>query len=177
MARSAKEIADMLGRLQEYYAAVSTALVLLNDDDVLRLLRAKGYDPGSTIRLGRRDNSYYEGIKLWDAIHSVRRNAGFNLDFLGSLFMTTLSWVGDELSKNGYFDKTPELELFRHLRNGISHGNTFNLLNGEPRRPAKFKRFDITSALHGKNVLFEFMSTGDLFDLFDHVKAHLRTLP
>src|SRR5437899_12606447 len=131
MARPAKEIADMLGRLQDYYAAVSTALVLLNDDDVLRLLQAKGYDPGSTIRLGRRDNSYYEGIRLWHAIHSVRRNAGFNLDFLGSLFMTTLSWVGDELSKNGYFDKTPE--LVRHLRNGISHGNTFNLFNGDPR--------------------------------------------
>jgi hypothetical protein len=177
MAKSAKEIADMLERLQDYYAAVSTALVLLNDDEVLRLLQAKGYDPGSTIRLGRRDNSYYEGIKLWDAIHSVRGNAGFNLDFLGSFFMTTLSWVGDELRKNGYFDKTSELELFRHLRNGISHGNTFNLLNGEPRRPARFKGFEITPALHGQNVLFEFMSTGDLFDLFDHVKAHLRTLP
>jgi hypothetical protein len=177
VARSAKEIADMIQRLQDYYVAVSTALVFLNDDDALRLLQAKGYDPGSTIRLGRRDNSYYEGIKLWDAIHSVRGNAGFNLDFLGSLFMTTLSWVGDELSKNGYFDKSPESELFRHLRNGISHGNTFNLLNGEPRRPARFKGFEITPALHGQGVLFEFMSTGDLFDLFDHVKAHLRSLP
>lgn len=177
MARSAEEIADMLQRLQDYYAAISTALIFLNDDDALRLLQAKGYDPGSTVRLGRRDNSYYEGIKLWDAIHSVRGNAGFNLDFLGSLFMTILSWVGDELSKNGYFDKSPELELFRHLRNGISHGNTFNLLNGEPRRPATFKGFEITSALHGQGVLFGFMSTGDLFDLFDHVKAHLRSLP
>jgi hypothetical protein len=177
MARTAKEIADMLDRLQQYYAAISTALVVLNDNDVLGLLQAKGYDPGSTIRLGRRDNSYYEGIKLWDAIHSVRGNAGFNLDFLGSQLMTILSWVGDELSKNGYFNKTPELELFRHLRNGISHGNTFNLLNGEPKRPAKFKSFEITPALHGQNVLFQFMSTGDLFDLFDHVKAHLRSLP
>ena len=99
MARSAKDIADMLQRLQDYYAAVSTALIFLNDDDALRLLQAKGYDPGSTIRLGRRDDSYYEGIKIWDAIHSVRGNAGFNLDFLGSLFMTALSWTGDELSK------------------------------------------------------------------------------
>jgi hypothetical protein len=177
MARSAKEIADMLGRLQDYYTAVSTALVFLNDDDALRLLQAKGYDPGSTIRLGRKDNSYYEGIKLWDAIHSVRGNAGFNLDFLGILCMITLSWVGDELSKHGYFDKTPELELFRHLRNGISHGNVFNLGKGEPKQPAKFKRFEITPALHGQSVLFEFMNTGDLFDLFDHVKAHLRGLP
>jgi hypothetical protein len=177
MARTGREIADMLERLQAYYAAISTAIVFLNDDDVLRLLQAKGYDPGSTIRLGRRDNSYYEGIKLWDSIRAVRGSAGFNLDFLGSQIMTILSWVGDELSKNSYFDKAPELELFRHLRNGISHGNTFNLLNGEPRRPAKFKNFEIAPALHGQPVLFEFMSTGDLFDLFDHVKAHLRSLP
>ena len=91
--------------------------------------------------------------------------------------MTALSWTGDELSKNGYFDKAPVLELFRHLRNGISHGNKFHLVNGEPRRPAKFKGFEITPAVHGQGVLFEFMSTGDLFDLFDEVKSHLRSLP
>ena len=178
MARSAKEIADMLQRLQDSYATVSTALVFLNDDDALRLLQEKGYYPGSTIRLGRRDDSYYEGIKLWDAIHSVRGSAGFNLDFLKSLFMTTLSWVGDELTAKGYFDKTPELEFFRHLRNGISHGNRFNLIRfNEPIRLARFKGFEVTAALDGQPVLFEFISTGDLFDMFDHVKAHLRALP
>jgi len=177
MARTAKEIADMLERLQATYAAISTTLILLNNDDILNLLQSKGYDPGSTIRLGRRDGTYYEGIRLWDSIHTVRGSAGFNLDFLGSQFMTILSWVGDELSKNQYFDKTSELEFFRHLRNGISHGNTFNLVNGEPRRKAKFKTFEIVPKLHGSAVLFEFISTGDLFDLFDHIKTHLRALP
>lgn len=177
MAKSSREIADMIERLLEYYAAMSTTLILLNDDDILKLLEAKGYDRGSTIRLGRRNNSYYEGIDFWQSIHAVRGKSGFNLDFLGGLMMTILSWVGDELAKNQYFDKTPELEFFRHLRNGISHGNFFNLLNGEPRRPAAFKLFEINAKHHGQNVLFEFISTGDLFDLFDHVKSHLRTLP
>lgn len=86
---SAKEIADMLDRLQATHAATSTALILLNDDDILRLLAGKGYDPCSTMRLGRRDNSYYEGIKMWDSIYRVWKNAGFNLDYLGSQFMTT----------------------------------------------------------------------------------------
>ena len=177
MARTAAEIADMIDRLQQYFAAISTSLIMLNDDDMLRFFNSIGYDEGSKIKLGRRDNSYYRNINLWDAIRSVKGSSGFNLDFLGIQLMTILSWVGDELSSNQYFDKTPELELFRHLRNGISHGNTFNLQHGEPRRPAAFKGFQITPALHGQNVLFQFMSTGDLFDLFDHVKAHLRSLP
>lgn len=91
--------------------------------------------------------------------------------------MTIISWVGDELSNNGYFDKTPELEFFRHLRNGISHGNKFSFKNDEPTRLAKFKGFEITKVIQGKTVLFEFISTGDLFDLFDHIKTHLRALP
>lgn len=167
----------MLDRLQATYAAVLTALLLLNDNNVLSLLQAKGLDPGSSIGLRRRDNTYYKGIDLWDSIRAVQGNAGFNLDYLRSQFMTILSWVGDELCKKHYFDKSSELEFFRHLRNGISHGNAFHLLNGEPRRPAKFKGLEITQALHGKQVLFEFISSGDLLDLFDHTKAHLRSLP
>jgi hypothetical protein len=172
----AKEIADLIDNLQATYAAISTSLLLLNFEESLQLLEAKGFDPDSTVNLGRRDNTKYTGIKLWDSIRLVRRNPNFNLNYLGYIFMTDLSWVGHELSKNHYFDKTPELEFFRHLRNGISHGNTFNLLNGEPRHPAKFNTFEITQVLHGQPVLFEFISTGDLFDLFDNIKSHLRTL-
>ena len=176
MARTAKEIAEMIDRLQQYYAAISTTLLMLNNDDLLRSLHATGHEKGSTIRLGRKDNSHYENINMWDSIQAVKGNSAFNLDFLRSQLMIIMSWVGHELSSNKYICKTPELEFFRHLRNGISHGNTFKLLNGEPHQPATFKAFEVTSALNGKQVLFEFMSPGDLFDLFDHVKGHLRTL-
>ena len=90
--------------------------------------------------------------------------------------MTGISWIGHELSLRSYFDKSPELEFFRHLRNGISHGNRFHFKSGEPKRPARFRAFNMTPALHGQAVLFEYMSTGDVFDLLDHVKAHLRKL-
>lgn len=88
MPLTAREIADLVERLQATYAATSTALVLLNDPQLEELLTARGYDKGSTIRMGRRDNTYYEGINLWDSIYLVRGNNQFNLDFLGSLFMT-----------------------------------------------------------------------------------------
>jgi hypothetical protein len=174
---NAHEIADLIDNLQATYASYSTALLLLNFDETLQLLELKGFDPGSTVNLGRRNNTKYSGIRLWDSIKLVRGSSNFNLNYLGSIFMIDLSWIGHELSLNHYFDQTPELELFRHLRNGISHGNTFNLLNGEPRRLARFNTFEITPALHGQPVLFEFISTGDLFDLFDQIKSHLRSLP
>ncbi len=176
MARTPGEIAIMLDRLQGYFAAVTTGILLLNDEAALQLLSRNGYDPGARVRLGRSDNSYYEGIPFWDSIRAVRGNSGFNLDYLGSQLMTILTWVGDELSRNNYFDRTPELEFFRHLRNAVSHGNLFHFAKGEPKRPARFKGFEITPALHGRAFLFEYMGAGDLFDLFDHVKAHLRTL-
>jgi hypothetical protein len=172
-----REVADLLDRLQATYVATSTAIILLNDDQILQLLTAKGFDIGTTIRLGRRDNTYYEGIRLWDSIQLVRNNPGFNLDFLGSQLMVILSWIGDKLSENGYFDKSPELEFVRHVRNGIAHGNRFNFLHGEPRRPARFRDSEITPALEGTPVLFEFLSTGDVFDLLDYIKEHLRALP
>jgi hypothetical protein len=88
--------------------------------------------------------------------------------------------LGDELDNVGYGDHGPDLELLRHLRNGIAHGNRFNLLHGEPRRPAHFTgaagllrdgvtsvtsgtTFEITPALNRQPVLFDFMGPGDLW--------------
>lgn len=173
---TALEIADLIDRLQATYAAWSAALFLSNDDQVLQMLVKKGFDPDSTVRLGRQDNTYYDRIRVWDSINLIRGNSQFNLDFLNSMFMTTLCWVGNELKKNKYFDKTPELEFFRHLRNGVSHGNRFNFQGKEPRLKSEFKGFKITRDLEGQAVLFKFMSTGDLFDLFDVIKAQLRAI-
>ena len=37
--------------------------------------------------------------------------------------------LGDRLERNAYFDHAPELELVYHLRNGIAHGNRFEIHN------------------------------------------------
>lgn len=168
----------MIDRLRSYYVAASFGVLLLNDDDVLRLVESKGYDMGSRVILGRRDGTYHDTLPdLWTSITTVRGNPGFNLDFLGALLMIAVSWAGNELSNNAYFDKTPELEFFRHLRNAVSHGNRWHFTGAEPRRPAAFGLFTLTAALHGQDgVLFEVMSTGDVADLLEHTAVHLRTL-
>ena len=93
--------------------------------------------------------------------------------------------VGDALKKDDYFDHAPELELLRHLRNGVAHGNTFRidqkLLKKHPahNQLASIRGyyndtvFEITPALHNQPVLFEFMGPGDILDLLMSVSMYL----
>jgi hypothetical protein len=104
----------------------------------------------------------------------------------------TLLTLGDELARESYFDTGPDLEFVRHLRNGIAHGNQFNLRRGEPRRPAHFtgpdrrgmpdgkitppgqaNTFEITPGLHGQKVLFDFVGPGDISDLLLFISVRL----
>ena len=99
----------------------------------------------------------------------------------------SLLGLGDTLKEHGYFDHAPILELVYHLRNGIAHGNRFNLTSiGLERlkkypahsRDAWFSRtaFEIAPSLNGQIVLFDFMHAGDILDLLSSVGAHLRDL-
>jgi len=96
--------------------------------------------------------------------------------------------LGDALARSNYFDRAPHLELVRHLRNGVSHGNRFRI--DDPQKLAKYPAhnlfapvkspvgtsFEITGAVDGKPVMFEFMGPGDIVDLFMSVEVHLFTL-
>jgi hypothetical protein len=95
--------------------------------------------------------------------------------------------LGDALNEQDYFDHAPILELVYHLRNGIAHGNRFNLttsglnrLNDYPahNRDAWFRKmiFEITPRVNGQKILFEFMDAGDVLDLLSSVRAHLSEL-
>lgn len=173
MPRSPDEIVEMIDQLKASYVATSMGLLALNDPGLSELLLRWGLDPGSTVRLGRKDNSYYDGLDVYSALGIARGNPAFNLNFMGGLITTAVSWIGAELDANRYFDRSPELEFFRHIRNGVSHGNRFHFRNREPRRPAMFATFELDASLHGQNILFEYMSTGDVFDLFDEIRNQL----
>ena len=83
--------------------------------------------------------------------------------------------------------------MVRHLRNGIAHGNRFQLRRNEPgmsahftgpekglqsdgttllpRSPTNF--FEITRELQGTQVLFGFIGPGDLCELFTYIGVRL----
>lgn len=58
-------------------------------------------------------------------------------------------------SVKGQNDHSPEFEFFRHIRNACSHNNTFNFMNGEPRRRAEWRGLVIDdSQKNQSNPLF-----------------------
>ena len=93
--------------------------------------------------------------------------------------------VGDALKEHDYFGHAPLFELVRHLRNGIAHGNRFDIrypddLEKYPahNRDADYRGpnsslFEITADRDGEPVLFEFMGAGDVLDLLHSVGARL----
>jgi hypothetical protein len=96
--------------------------------------------------------------------------------------------LADALDRKGYFDRAPHLELVKHLRNGISHGNRFRIdslqkLAAYPahnflasvRSPAGTS-FEITAATQGTTVMFDFMGPADFIDLFMSVEVHMFSL-
>jgi hypothetical protein len=94
--------------------------------------------------------------------------------------------IGDALSNITpyYLSRAPLLELLFHLRNGVAHGNKFNLTkkglrrlheydahNGEAQ--IKTRMFQIRPTLKGQSMLFDFMGPGDFLDLLQSVEVYL----
>ena len=86
-----------------------------------------------------------------------------------------------------YFGHVPEFEMIYHLRNGVAHGNRFNITrkgrerlkdwpahNSETAIKSDVRTFyEITPALNGQNILFDYMSVADLLDVFWSVAHRL----
>ena len=136
----------------------------------------------------------------------VRRRDGTSHAFDFKIFMTKVTdplladdfkrvWptgaliaLGDALAAENYFDQAPILEMVYHLRNGVAHGNRFAITNLDrlKKYPAHTHdadikgdgkvAFEITPALNGKEVLFDFMEPGDVLDVLMSVGMYLRRL-
>jgi hypothetical protein len=182
MKPGAQRVVDLTEGLQDFYVLAGTGLIFVGRDDWPNLLAGAGLDEGSTVRLGRRHgDSYYEGLDIYDAFRA-RHGSGFNLDFLGVLAGSLILTVGDAAIREHVQDKSEVMQFLRHARHAVAHGNRFNLSTGEPKMPAVLRRateqggdLEIDASLNGDEFLLQFMSTGDVMDLLDAVKAHVST--
>ncbi len=169
-------IAERIKVAREVFVGTQSFLYMLNRDDFFQAMKAHLFPNIDTnLNLGRvgRDTPY-SIPNYGPLIEQLRGNPQFNIDYMGLLLQSMVIQIGDMLSKNGYFEKAPELEFYRHLRNALGHGNRFHFLPGEPKRLARFQNREITIALQGSQVFFNFMGPGDVFELWEHIEGHLR---
>jgi hypothetical protein len=171
---------DMARGFAAHDAAINVVPQLLRDGNTfVRLIRMY---PTSSVE--RKDGSKWS-YDTQDAVGSAVWDQAI-IKELPLVWLTgALLAVGDALERNGYFDRAPELELIRHLRNGIAHGNRFHI-----RDPEKLKKypahnrdgyhngtiFKITPELDGQPVLFDFIGAGDVLDLLHSVGHHLKQM-
>jgi hypothetical protein len=77
-------------------------------------------------------------------------------------------------------DVSPEFEVLRHLRNAASHRNRFHFMRGEPKRPAKWRTFEIDhtrkndqNPLHGTACFGTRFGPADLLLLLSEIECKL----
>jgi len=175
--RAAAKVAQLARNMAEGYAAHIAAIRIaprVNDQALLQMIA----DYPSDFVL-RKDGTFDTPDALGSAIANQEIAAELPRVWLTGSLLT----VGDALKDNGYFDRAPELELVRHLRNGIAHGNRFDIrypdeLTKYPahNRDTAFRTttvFEVTPALDGQPVLFDFMEAGDVLDLLCSAALHL----
>jgi hypothetical protein len=180
------EIGRLAHRMAQGYYAHTAAIEVARDP------RSKSL--ASTILQGKNGQPVSVGYIVRN--DSTKHTFDFNyyLDYLNHQTMGddlartwlvgSLLTLGDALAEQEYFDRAPILELLYHLRNGIAHGNKFNIDNGGLKRlkkyPAhnkmakvKISEFEISESLNGRPVLFDFMGPGDVLDLLQSIEIHL----
>jgi len=171
-----------------YYAFLVAHLVAVNPQSINSLPPAKvlGEDPTGEIK--RKDGSAHV-LNLRHYLDLLREDQDLQAELLRAWAMGALLTIGDQLAAHLYFDRAPLLELVYHLRNGVAHGNRFNITSAGVTRlachpahnrsaviksPAGFT-FEILPTLTGP-VLFDFIGPADVIDLLQSVEVHLSAL-
>ena len=107
-------------------------------------------------------------------IDEIAKEIVSNFTYLSSFVMQSASNVlilAHELCKDKpYHDLSEIWEFLRHCRNAAAHGGSFNLRHGEPRRPAKWGKFEINPMLQDTPLFKEknkqgLISPGDVVRL------------
>lgn len=179
-------VAQLAHRLASgYYAFLVAHLVAVNPLSINSLPPAKVLGTNPTGEIKRKDGTFHT-LDLRFYLDLLREDQSLQGHFLRTWAMGALLMLGDELGAHDYFDQAPILELVYHLRNGIAHGNKFNINRWGKDRLAKHEAhnrhaavrsplgtvYEITPNLTGP-VLFEFIGAADVIDLLQSVEIYL----
>jgi hypothetical protein len=97
--------------------------------------------------------SEFQGGTIDVDVHKMATEIAGNANYLLASFMKSagsLLIVAHEISKDKrWHDRGPLWEFLRHCRNAAAHGGSFNLLHGEPRRPATWGSLQIKAGMQG----------------------------
>ncbi len=108
--------------------------------------------------------SEYQDSSITIDIDDIARDVVANHLYLLASTMRAAGGVlilAHELSKDAaWHDAGPLWEFLRHCRNAAAHGGSFNLLHGEPRRPASWGSFVITPQLQGTSLFKDAAGAG-----------------
>ena len=179
-------VSQLAGRLARgYYSFLVAHHVAVNPISINSLPPSKflGEDPIGEIK--RKDGSFHT-LNLRFYLDVLREDQRLQGDFLRTWATGALLMLGDALANHSYFDQAPLLELVRHLRNGLAHGNRFNIDDRGRKRLARFEAhnraapvrsplgtvFEITPNLSGP-VLFDFLGAADVIDLLQSIEISL----
>ncbi|MBN3798491.1 hypothetical protein [Burkholderia sp. Ac-20392] len=179
VARTAHRLAD------GYYAFLVAHYVAVNPLSINSLPPAKTLGGSQTGEINRKDGTHHT-LDLRFYLDLLREDHDLQGNFLRTWATGALLMLGDELGAYGYFDQAPILELVYHLRNGLAHGNQFNITDGGKKRlekhPAHNRNAAVKSPLGtvyeimpvlGGPVLFDFLGAADVIDILQSVEVHL----
>ena len=183
--QAAFDAGELAGQLAQGYYTHLASLTVAADPRADRLLPP--ILPGHLVPIGtvkRKDGTehtfYFEHFLRLARTDAIIASELERIWLGGSLLR-----LGDVLAQHQYFDRAPELELVRHLRNGIAHGNRFRIDNPSNlmRFPAHNREawvksdtkavFEITPSLHSQPILFDFIGAGDVLDILMSVSLYL----
>ncbi len=175
------EIADLIDRLKGNYALSAIGLALTVNENAEDLMRQAGVSVGDSIRVSRSKGYGKYELAIAPYVKGVETAHEQQKAMVQSWLELSILHVGHQLHSNKYFDKAPVLVFFRHIRNGVAHGNRMNVRppkdkNGQEKwEEVKWRTFEITPHMDAAAIGGR-LRGGDALTLLDDVKDHLRSL-
>lgn len=174
---SAQDVGRLARRLTTGLRVYAAALELVRDPRLRDLTPSEnplGHPPAGLAQ--RKDGT----LSTYDWLHHLnvaKDDPDMETELDRAWLVSARIVLGDRQASEDYFDHAPLLEMVRHPRNGVVHGNRFEIR--DPRalleRPAHTRNtacpsqtgatFEITPNLHGTHALFDFVGPSDVLDV------------